>query len=52
MRAGIRGAPGGIRTPDTRFRRPMLCPLSYGSVQFAASLLDVFSFLSAFKRTI
>ncbi len=24
------GAPGGIRTPDTWFRRPVLYPLSYG----------------------
>ena len=24
------GTPGGIRTPDPRFRRPMLYPLSYG----------------------
>ena len=24
------GAPGGIRTHDPRFRRPMLYPLSYG----------------------
>lgn len=24
------GAPGGIRTPDLRFRRPTLYPLSYG----------------------
>ncbi len=24
------GTPGRIRTRDTRFRRPMLCPLSYG----------------------
>lgn len=23
------GTPGGIRTPDPRFRRPMLYPLSY-----------------------
>src|SRR5437867_4412826 len=23
------GAPGGIRTPDPRLRRPPLCPLSY-----------------------
>ena len=23
------GAPGGIRTPDTWFRRPVLYPLSY-----------------------
>jgi hypothetical protein len=28
--AGFLGAPRGIRTPDTRFRRPMLYPLSYG----------------------
>jgi hypothetical protein len=27
---GRRNAPRGIRTPDTRFRRPMLYPLSYG----------------------
>ena len=26
------GALGGIRTPDPRFRRPMLCPLSYERV--------------------
>ena len=26
------GAPGGIRTHDPRFRRPMLYPLSYGRV--------------------
>ena len=26
---GKSGAPGGIRTPDPRFRRPMLYPLSY-----------------------
>ena len=26
------GTPGRIRTRDTRFRRPMLCPLSYGRV--------------------
>ncbi len=25
------GAPGRIRTCDTRFRKPMLYPLSYGS---------------------
>ncbi len=25
------GAPGRIRTSDTRFRKPMLYPLSYGS---------------------
>lgn len=24
------GAPGAIRTHDTRFRRAVLCPLSYG----------------------
>ena len=24
-----RGAPGGIRTPDTRLRKPVLYPLSY-----------------------
>ena len=23
------GAPGGTRTRDTRFRKPLLCPLSY-----------------------
>jgi hypothetical protein len=28
--ATIGGVPGGIRTPDRRFRRPLLCPLSYG----------------------
>ena len=27
--SGPPGAPGGIRTPDPRFRRPMLFPLSY-----------------------
>ena len=27
------GRSGGIRTPDPRFRRPMLYPLSYGRVQ-------------------
>ena len=27
------GAPGGIRTHDPRFRRPMLYPLSYGRTQ-------------------
>ena len=27
------GAPGGIRTPDPRFRRPMLYPLSYERAQ-------------------
>ena len=27
------GAAGGIRTPDTRFRRPMLYPLSYSRVR-------------------
>ena len=26
------GTPGGIRTPDPRFRRPMLYPLSYGRI--------------------
>jgi hypothetical protein len=26
------GAPGGIQTPDPRFRRPMLYSLSYGRV--------------------
>jgi hypothetical protein len=26
---GTNGAPRGIRTHDPRFRRPMLCPLSY-----------------------
>jgi hypothetical protein len=26
---GVRSAPRGIRTHDPRFRRPMLCPLSY-----------------------
>ena len=26
----VRYAPEGIRTPDPRFRRPMLFPLSYG----------------------
>ena len=26
----FRGAPGPIRTADTRFRRAVLCPLSYG----------------------
>ena len=26
------GAPGPIRTADTRFRRAVLCPLSYGGV--------------------
>ncbi len=29
---GVIGAPGRIRTYDTRFRKPMLYPLSYGSV--------------------
>jgi hypothetical protein len=24
------GAPGRTRTSDTRFRKPLLCPLSYG----------------------
>ena len=24
-----RGAPGGTRTRDKRFRKPLLCPLSY-----------------------
>lgn len=26
------GAPGRIRTSDTRFRKPLLYPLSYGGV--------------------
>ena len=26
----LSGAPGPIRTADTRFRRAVLCPLSYG----------------------
>ena len=26
------GGPGGTRTRDTRFRRPVLCPLSYGPI--------------------
>ena len=26
------GAPGGIRTHNLRFRRPLLCPLSYGGI--------------------
>lgn len=43
------GAPGPIRTADTRFRRAVLCPLSYGGVvaivalnepQKVASVLD------------
>ncbi len=32
-RPRARGAPGGIQTPDPRFRRPMLYSLSYGRVQ-------------------
>ena len=31
--ATIRGAPGPIRTADTRFRKPVLYPLSYGGVR-------------------
>ena len=27
--SGERGAPGGTRTRDTRFRKPLLYPLSY-----------------------
>src|SRR5689334_2957385 len=33
VRNGVEcGTPGGIRTPDPWFRRPMLYPLSYGRV--------------------
>ena len=28
--AGLAGAPGRTRTYDTRFRKPLLYPLSYG----------------------
>ena len=31
------GAPRGIRTHDTRFRRPMLCPLSYRRIKDGVS---------------
>ncbi len=31
----VLGALGGIRTPDPRFRRPMLYPLSYERVAVA-----------------
>ena len=27
----MRGGPGAIRTPDARFRKPSLYPLSYGA---------------------
>ena len=30
LHGGNFGAPGEIRTPNPRFRRPMLYPLSYG----------------------
>ena len=26
------GGPGRTRTSDTRFRKPLLCPLSYGAM--------------------
>jgi hypothetical protein len=29
--SGSGGDPGVIRTPDTRFRKPLLYPLSYGA---------------------
>jgi hypothetical protein len=29
------GTPGGNRTPDTRFRKPLLYPLSYGRRKMA-----------------
>ena len=29
LTCGFSGAPGAIRTRDTRFRRAVLCPLSY-----------------------
>ena len=39
----IDGAPGAIRTRGTRFRRAVLCPLSYGGaaaiVAFPAELI-------------
>jgi hypothetical protein len=30
--AVLEGAPGVIRTPDARFRKPTLYPLSYGGL--------------------
>ncbi len=29
----MRGAPGPTRTADTRFRKPLLYPLSYGGAE-------------------
>lgn len=29
----IKNAPGGNRTPDTRYRKPLLYPLSYRCIQ-------------------
>ncbi len=33
-------APGGIRTPDTRFRTPVLYPLSYGYNSISAAGIE------------
>ena len=34
------GAPGGSRTPDTRFRKPLLYPLSYrGTITSLSEIL-------------
>src|SRR4030066_584857 len=32
------GAPGGIRTHNLRFRRPLLCPLSYGGMALTSRM--------------
>ena len=33
----IKNTPGATRTPDTRFRKPLLCPLSYRGIKLKIS---------------
>ena len=33
------GAPGATRTHDTRFRKPLLYPLSYGGIIFLLTII-------------
>ena len=38
LTCGFNGAPGAIRTRDTRFRRAVLYPLSYGGMRGYSSM--------------
>ena len=51
-RHGFRGAPGGIRTPNLRFRRPLLYPIEVRARMVPPAGLEPATFWSATRRSI